>query len=53
MSTNLSWREVTILNRKITWKIGTAMSGGFKRNFYGWSYGCRFGGVMFLRLIAT
>lgn len=49
----IKWSEVRSKNWVLSWKIGTAMSGGLKRSFYGWSFGCFLGGVMFTRLVTA
>jgi len=49
MNMKLTWKEIRTQRWSLTWKLWTPMSGGLKRNFYGWSFGCRFGGMMFTR----
>jgi hypothetical protein len=49
-SPSIRWREIRGRKWKFTWKLRTPMSGGFRRNFYGWSIGTRFGGAMFTRM---
>lgn len=46
------WHEWRTRRFSMAWKIGTPMSGGFKRMPYGsWSFGCRFGGILFTRFV--